>query len=166
MYDEDGKKVHSSHIDLPNQLELVKKVKELGSKFTAEDINSTIATMQGQKFIGNLEDFIAKAPANGIQVLEQGEDFVSLRMPLNKIDSRMKQESVLLIDKKLNKIVGNRIYNEHNEILQSTLYGYNSGEIKSLCAIKVNQKVKLPSGQQVDMELNTRIDELKFTLSK
>lgn len=165
FYDEKEKLIKSNSIDIPNHIETVKKIKELGDKFTAADINSAIATMQGYQFIDNLKKFIKEAPAMGIQVLEQGEDYVTLRVPLKNTDARVKEESVLLIDKRMNKLVGSRIYGEKNELLQSTFYGYNHGDIQSLSAIKVEQKIMLPSGNEVNMELNTKIEDLKFSLN-
>lgn len=165
FYDGKEKLMNTTKIDIPNHLETVKKIKELGSKFSEADIDSTIATMQGYQFVDNLEKFVRDAPANGIQVLEQGNNYVTLRMPLKNDDSRIKEEAVLLIDKRMNKLVGSRMYGANNELLQSTLFGYNKGKIQSLSAIKVEQKMRLPSGKEVNMVINTKIEDLKFSLN-
>jgi len=117
FYDEKEKIIKSNSIDIPNHIETVKKIKELGDKFSAADLNSAITTMQGYQFIDNLKKFIKDAPAMGIRVLEQGEDYVTLRVPLKNSDARVKEESVLLIDKRMNKLVGSRVYGENNELL-------------------------------------------------
>jgi hypothetical protein len=76
----------------------------------------------------------------------------------------MSQESVLLIDKTLNKVVGTRIY-DNNQLLQTTFYGYNEGEVQSLNAIKTVQKIQLSSGNKIDMVSCSKIDDMEFNLN-
>ncbi len=165
FYDKNGKLLNTESFPIPNHIETVNKIKEIGTKFSAEDINRTIATMQGQQFIDDLEAFIKNAPKNGIQVMEQGKNHVTLRMSYKQFDPRIKEETVLLIDKRLNKMVGTRIYSENNELLQSTFFGYSKGEVKSLNAIKIEQKIMLPSGKSIKMISNSKIDNLTFNLN-
>ena len=84
-------------------------------------------------------------------------------MPLDNIEPVMSQESVLLIDKTLNKIVGTRIYS-NNQLLQSTFFGYNKGDVQSLNAIKTIQKIQLLSGNEIDMVSYSKIDDMEFNL--
>jgi hypothetical protein len=175
FYDASGKLLNTENIPIPNHSELVKTIKEIGSKSSPEEINEVIATMQGHQLIGNLEEFIKDLEDNillqksssgsPITIIEQGENYVTLRMPLNNVEQAMNQESVLLIDKTLNKIVGTRIYDQNNQLLQSTFFGYNNGEVKSLNAIKTTQKVQLPSGDEVDMISYSKIDDMQFNLN-
>lgn len=85
-------------------------------------------------------------------------------MPLDNIEPVMSQESVLLIDKTLNKIVGTRIYS-NNQLLQSTFFGYNKGDVQSLNAIKTIQKIQLLSGNEIDMVSYSKIDDMEFNLN-
>jgi len=165
FYDKNSKLLNTESIPIPNHIETVNKIKEIGAKFSAEDLSRTIATMQGQQFIDNLEEFIKDAPKNGVQVMEQGKNYVTLRISYKQLDPRVKEETVLLIDKRLNKMVGTRIYSENNELLQSTFFGYSKGEVKSLNAIKIEQKIRLPSGKSIKMITNSKIDNLTFNLN-
>lgn len=174
FYDANGKLLNTENIPIPNHSDLVKTIKDIGKDFTTEDINEIIATMQGHHLIENLEDFIKnlneennylqKSSGSPITIIEQGENYVTLRMPLNNIEPAMSQESVLLIDKTLNKIVGNRIYS-NNQLLQSTFFGYNKGEVQSLNAIKTTQKIQLLSGNEIDMISYSKIDDMEFNLN-
>ncbi len=164
-YDKNNKLLSTDKIEVQNHIEMVNSIKEIGDKFSEEDINQTIATMQGFKFINNLEEFIKDAPKNDIQVTEQGNGYVTLRMSLSKIDPRMTEQSVLLIDRTKNKLVGSRIYSIDNELLQSTLFGYSNGEVKSLNAIRVKQLITLPSGKEIEMINISKINDLKFNLN-
>tara|TARA_B110000908_G_C10206165_1_gene427830 strand:- start:367 stop:1275 length:909 start_codon:yes stop_codon:yes gene_type:complete len=174
FYDANGKLLSTENIPIPNHSDLVKTIKDIGKDFTPEDINDVITTMQGHNLIDNLEEFIKnleeennhlqKSSGSPITIIEQGDNYVTLRMPLNNIEQAMSQESVLLIDKKLNKIVGTRIYS-NNQLLQSTFFGYNTGDIKSLNAIKTIQKIQLLSGNEIDMISYSKIDNMEFNLN-
>ncbi|MDA9317078.1 hypothetical protein N9Q58_04100 [Polaribacter sp.] len=174
FYDDKGSLLNTENIPIPNHSDLVKTIKEIGKDFTPEDINDVITTMQGHNLIDNLEEFIKtleeennhlqRSSGSPITIIEQGDNYVTLRMPLNNIEPAMSQESVLLIDKTLNKIVGTRIYS-NNQLLQSTFFGYNKGDVKSLNAIKTIQKIQLLSGNEIDMISYSKIDNMEFNLN-
>ena len=174
FYDANGNLLNTDNIPIPNHSDLVKTIKDIGNDFTPEDINDVITTMQGHHLIGNLEAFIKnleeennypqKSSGSPITIINQGENFVTLRMPLNNIEPAMSQESVLLIDKTLNKIVGTRIY-DNNQLLQTTFFGYNKGEVQSLNAVKTIQKIQLLSGNEIDMISYSKIDDMEFNLN-
>lgn len=165
IFDSTGKLRGSQNIPIPNQMELVKKIKEVGKNYTAKEINQTIATMQGTQFISNLNDFIANAGANNVQIIEQGDNFVTLRMPLSNVDSNLDQDCVLLIDKSKNRLVGNRIYSSDNKLLQTTYFGYNTGAVQSINAVKTIAKITLPSGFEIDQINLDKIENFKFNLN-
>lgn len=174
MYDANGNLLNSENIPIPNHSDLVKTIKDIGKDFSPEDINEVITTMQGHHLVENLEEFIKnldeeyndllKPSGSPITIIQQGENFVTLRMPLNNVEPAMSQESVLLIDKTLNKVVGTRIY-DNNQLLQTTFYGYNKGEVQSLNAIKTVQKIQLSSGNKIDMVSCSKIDDMEFNLN-
>mgnify|MGYP000114926032 CR=1 FL=1 len=112
----------------------------------------------------NLPEFTFESDVYDFGKIEQGDNYVTLRMPLNNIEQAMSQESVLLIDKTLNKIVGTRIYS-NNQLLQSNFFGYNKGEVQSLNAIKTIQKIQLVSGNEIDMISYSKIDDMEFNLN-
>lgn len=165
FYDKNGELLGTASINLPNQLETVDRIKKLGVKFSTRDVNKTMAAIQGQQFVDDLEELIKNAAKNGVQVLEQGENHVTMRMSQRHINPRIEEEVVLLIDKKMNRVVGNRVYDVNNELLQTTFFEYSKGEEKYLNAIKQEQKVRLPSGKEVKMVANTKISNFKFNLN-
>ena len=114
FYDKEGNLLSQENFDFPNQIEKVKKIQELGNNYSSEDINSTLASMQGLQYISNLEEYIANAAENGATVLEQGENYVTIRTSLKQIDPKIDEDAVLLIDKSINKMVGSRIYGKNN----------------------------------------------------
>lgn len=164
FFDKSGNLMSSSPVEMPNQSEMVRMVKEAGAKHSPELINQTIATMQGQQFAGNLEEFIKNAHTNGARIVEQSDRYVTLRTPLSQIDPGLTQESVLLIDRQLNRIVGTRIYDK-DKLLMTTLFGYGPPEKPYLTAIKQVAIEQLPSGQEVTAETITRIKNLKFKIN-
>ncbi len=163
FYDKSKKLKGSEHIEIPNQIKLVEKIKKLRDKFSEEDINEALATMQGQFFADNTEEFIKNASENGAEIQELEDGYITVRMPLKDMGQNL--ETVLLINKNINKLVGNRIYNEKNELLQTVYYGYNKGKIQSLNAVRVEEKISLPSGKEIKMTTNSKIENLKFNLN-
>ena len=77
----------------------------------------------------------------------------------------MSEQTVLLIDTKRNKLLGTRIYNRNNELLQSTLFAYQKGKIEALKAISIKQLFLLPSGIKTYMKTISKIEDLKFNLN-
>lgn len=165
FYGKDGALIRSEKIDVPNQKDLVTKILEAGSKFTAVEINKTIATMQGQQFIDNLTEFTRTIAQNGGTVLEQGSYFVTIRMPFASVDTRLQGATVLLIDKTQNRMVGLRNYDANNVLLQSVFFGYEKGEVKSLNAIRVQEKIAISPEKTVDMITNSKIENLVFKIN-
>ena len=165
FYDKKGELISKVPVDLPNQLEMVKKIKKLGDKFSREDLNNTMAAIQGQQLIDDLDELTQNASKNGVRILEQGKNYITLRISQKHIDPRIEEEVVYLVDKNINRIVGNRVYSADNKLLQTTFFGYSKGEDKVLNAIRLEQKVALPSGKEINSVTQTKIDNLKFNLN-
>lgn len=165
FYDKNGKLINSEHIEMPKQMEMVEKINKMGSKFSAKDLNEAMAKMQGQFFEDNINEFIEDAIKKGAQVLKQEDHYIALRISMKQIDPRIKEEAVLLINRKINKLVGSRIYDANNELVQKTYYGYSKGKAQLLNAIKTEEKMTLPSGKTVNMISYLKIDNLKFNLN-
>jgi len=166
FYDDNGNLISSTHIDIPIQVETVKQIKELKDEYTQEEINKTIATMQGHQYIENLDEFLKNnSQEKGITVIEQGDSYVTIRMDMSVEDSKNEHDIVLLIDKLRNKMVGNRIYGANDELLQTTYFGYNNGEQQYLSAIKTEQKMLLPSGKSVTLLTHNSIDNFKLDIN-
>ena len=101
FYDKNGELISTTPIDIPTQIEIVNKIKKLGNKFSREDVNNTLAAIQGQQFIDDLEELTKNASKNGVQVIEQGQNYVTLRMSQKHIDPRIEEEVVYLVDKNI-----------------------------------------------------------------
>jgi len=166
LFDKNDKLISSESIPSVNRIDIVEKINSLGDKFTQSEMNSTIASMQGAQFVDNLEKFIDEAPQNGIQITQQDEKLMTLRMPVSKIEPRDTSGNtvVLLINKLDNKMVGSRVYDSSNKPIQTTYlnYGNDNGSIKSIRNIV---KFILPSGKETKMIVTSKIDNLKFSLN-
>ena len=112
-----------------------------------------------------METFISNAKQNGSQVIDQNENFVSIRMSKINSDARNNNNVEILIDKRINKMAGSKIYGDNNELLQSSYFGYNKGEQKYLNAIRKERKTKLPSGKEVKKIILSKIDNYKLKLN-
>lgn len=161
FYNANGKLISQAPMDMPNQYKLVERIKNMGSKISKEEINKTIAAIQGQQFIDDLDALRNNASENGVKILEQGENHVTMRMPKDDL----KNETVLLVDKGNKKIVGSRIYNSGNELLESTFFGYGNDDYQFLNAIRKEVNIELPSGKTTNTFINTKFDNYKFNLN-
>ncbi|MEE9349492.1 MAG: hypothetical protein V3U80_05550 [Flavobacteriaceae bacterium] len=92
------------------------------------------------------------------------ENFVDLRMPFTEIDSRLTKETVTLIDKSLERIVGTKLYDVNNKLIQSILFWYDI-ETHSLKGIRMEEDLKLPSGQLIKKVTTTKIDNLIYKIN-
>jgi len=161
FYDTNGKEVGKRQIQIENKIAIVKKIKSLKDKFSIDDINATVASFQGQRFIDNLEEFIRTAPTNNITVSNEGNGLLKLKFP----PSENGNVAIILVDKDKNRMMGNEIYNAKNELLQRVLFAYNTGEVKSIKAIRTTQPFILPSGKKVNSRTLSHIENFKFNLN-
>lgn len=161
FYDMNGKLISQAPMSLPNQHELAERIKKMGAKISSEDVNKTVAAIQGQQFIDDLDALINNTAKNGVRVLEQGKNHITIRMPKDNLDN----ETVLLVDKGINKIVGSRVYNRDNELLESTFFRYSKEDNQFLNAIRKEVKTELPSGKKINTIINTRFENYKFNLN-
>ncbi len=85
-------------------------------------------------------------------------------MPFTEIDSRLTKETVTLIDKSLERIVGTKLYDVNNKLIQSILFWYDI-ETHSLKGIRMEEDLKLPSGQLIKKVTTTKIDNLIYKIN-
>ena len=88
---------------------------------------------------------IDDAEAKG-QVIEHGEQYVTMRINSSEIDPRSKGSIVLLMDKSINKMAGFAVYDENENLNFCTYYGYDREGAPVLSAIRTEQLILLPSG--------------------
>lgn len=181
FYDKNGSLLGTEHMPLPDHSDLVKTINDMGDEHSDEDINKVVTTMQGDHLGDNLEDFLKDlieekqddndfeyqsfAESNGITIIKQDEKHVTLRVPLNNINPAISEVAVLLIDKSANKLVGTRMYDASNKLLQTTYLGYNKGVVAYLNAIKTLEIEELPSGKKVEHITYTEINDFDFNLN-
>ncbi len=161
-YNSKGELVRSEEIPLQNHVELANKIKEEGNNLALGDINETIANLQGGEFVANLNEFISTAADNNIQITQQGNGIITARIASNRIEPELSGDTVLLIDKNNQKLLGSKIYSTDNELLQSEFYAYSKDVLK---AIQVKELYLLPSGKKTYKLSLSKIEHLKFNLN-
>ncbi|MBK9291888.1 MAG: hypothetical protein IPM52_09715 [Bacteroidetes bacterium] len=145
--------------------EMAEHIQALRRTHSSSDINRILANMQGHFFIDNLNRFIENAAENGIEVIEHNDHLVTLRAYFNRFDPQAEGSSVILIDKTKNRLLGIRIYDSGNTLIQSVVYGYNRGERETLNAIKIEQNEELVNGTVVKLINYIKIDNLEFSVN-
>jgi len=165
FYSKSGVLLGTNQISLPVHAETVNKLLELEDNCTQEAMDKAVAKLQGSRFLSSLDDFISDARRNGARVMQEDEQFMTLRMSLNQIEPGITDEVVVLIDKIESRIAGTQIYNVKGELLMSTFFGYGPPEKPYLTAIKQQAKETLPSGAEIIVESYSKIDNIKFKLN-
>lgn len=166
FYSKSGELLNSINMELPDHSETANRLLELkDSCYSEEKLNQAIAKLQGGRFTENLENYVKNAQNNGAQIMEENERLITIRLSAGQLEPGLTDEIVVLIDKKLNRAGGTRIYNESGELLSNTLFGYGPPEKPFLTAIKQQVKETLPSGNDVTVESLSKIDNIKFKLN-
>ncbi len=165
-YDKSGNLLYSGSAPfIKNMKDKVEKLKEVGKNYSEDVINQVISSLQGQQLVDNLNEFITQARQSGLQVTDYDDHLVSIRIPETSLHPNKIFYKVILIDKIKNRLVGTRIYDSNNSLINSTLFAYNLGKYQSLKAIRNVQKFKLPSGATVDMITLSKIEDFNFKLN-
>jgi hypothetical protein len=160
LYTGNGDVYASVPFEMPSQIKMVNEIKRIGEIHSKNAINEIIAGMQGQQLLYKLEEYISDATKSGIVVETKNEHFVAYRVPLSHYDPTNKNETVILVDRKLNRLAGTKLYSNTGELLMTTLYGYGPAEKPYLTAIKQVTTATLPSGKQIAEETYTRFEDM------
>lgn len=158
FYDSTGKLVHSQDLILPKKPEMVKKLKTLDKEHSFELINKMTTEQHGAKFMANLDDVLKNPAKHNVTITKNDKKFVTLRQPTGE----QGLESVLLINKDSKRVVGSRMYKD-NKLVMRMYYGYDN-------KYRVNRTKQvtptyLPSGAEVDQEINTAITDYNFDVN-
>lgn len=148
----------------------IKKIKDTNSK---EDINRALRNFQSQFFKANLENFLEEIKASNpivreieeFQILEENETYVTIRVDMALFEPGQTGINVMLIDKEKNRMVANRMYDERDEVLQTTYYGYAKGETEALDAIRVEEPLLLEEPVAVTKVTLTKISDLNISIN-
>lgn len=157
-------------LDYSGWISEIKKIKETNSK---EDINRALRNFQSQFFKANLENFLEEIKASNpivreieeFQILEENETYVTIRVDMAQFEPGQTGINVMLIDKTKNRMVANRIYDERDEVLQTTYYGYAKGETEALDAIRVEEPLFLEEQAEITKVTLTKISDLNISIN-
>lgn len=158
FYDSTGKLVHSQDFVLPKKIELVNKLKTLDKEHSFEIINKMTTQQHEFKFMENLDDVLKNPSKHNVIITKNDQKFATLRKPTGE----QGLESVLLINKDIKRVVGTRMYKD-NKLVMRMYYGYDS-------KYRVNRTKQitptyLPSGAEVEQEINTVIKDFTFNVN-
>ncbi|MFN3802837.1 hypothetical protein, partial [Belliella pelovolcani] len=154
--------------------DLVFEIKELKKKNSKDKILKVVNKFQSYLFRDNLLEFVEELrnknnpivrQLNEFQLLEENETFITLRVDLNEFQEGITGSSVLLINKKDNRLVADRVYDEFGEIVKTTFYGYSKGEIESLDAIRNEEPMKIDDGSEIIKVSLSKITNLNFSIN-
>lgn len=128
---------------------------------------------QSQFFKANLENFLAQIKASNpivreveeFQILEENEAYVTIRVDMAQFEPGQTGINVMLLDKEKNRMVANRMYDEGDEVLQTTYYGYAKGETEALDAIRVEEPVLLEEPAEITKVTLTKISDLNISIN-
>jgi hypothetical protein len=73
--------------------------------------------------------------------------------------------NVMLIDKENNRMLANRMYDEADEITQTTFYGYAKGDVQALDAIRVEEPILIQGTTKITKVTLTKISDLSISLN-
>ncbi len=162
FFDKTGKNVASVPFRVPSQRLIVEALNNAKGDYSPEMLNYIIANMQGNFFTKNLEQFLAEAKKQGMIISEKENGHVIVRMPSNFINNKI--ESVIIINRKTNQLVASRAY-KADEVLTTTYYAYGPPEKPFLNTIVQLDKKILPTGEEVEYEIQTKIENLNIKLN-
>lgn len=166
FYGKNGNLLSINPMEMPDHSETVSSLLELSdSCYSQEAVGRVVARLQGSQFTNDLNEFVLEAKRKGAVIMDEDEQFMTIRMSLGQIEPGVTDDVVLLIDKDQNRTAGTRIYSSKGELLLSTLFGYGPPEKPFLTAIKQQTKEKLPSGEEIVVESYSKIDNLKFKIN-
>lgn len=158
-YDINGKLLSTDKAEISRQTKLAEQIREMGAQFSDKEIAQAFATMQGNVFDQNFEKWITEAEAKG-EVIAHDEQYVTLRMNLSENNTQKKGACVLLVDKNINKLVGNVSYDDEYNPILNMYYGYAKEGVQALNASRTEQLIKLPSGVKVWQITCSKYDNL------
>jgi hypothetical protein len=163
LYDKSGKLLAEYPVEIPNQLGVLNKIKESGSKLPPEKLNEIMLSLHGYMFAENLDEYIAQAPKNGIKVSYIDEKTVMLRKPLSD-EPNSKNDIVLIIDREYNRLMASRVYDK-DQVILTNIYGYAAQEIPHLNSIKQRSLTELPSGNHAMSETLIQMRDFRLKIN-
>ena len=129
-------------------MKLVEQIRDMSTQFSDKEVADAFSAMQGNVFDQNFEKWMAEAETKG-DVIAHDEQYVTLRMNLSEYTQLEESTCVMLVDKNINKLVGNVVYDEDYNPTLYRYYGYSKEGAQTLNATRTEQLINLPSGAKV-----------------
>lgn len=149
-------------------------IKEIKNNNSKDDINRAIRKFQSAFFKNRLIDFIETVKNNNspilktsqaYQIFEENDATVTFSIDLSQIEQGQQGRSLIVIDKVKNRLIADRIFDDFNQVVQATYYGYTSGELELMDAIRTEQQIRIGSVNEIHKITCTKISNFSFNLN-
>jgi hypothetical protein len=99
------------------------------------------------------------------QIFEENDASVTFSIDLSQIEQGQYGKSLLVIDKIKNRLIADRTFDDFNQVVQTTYYGYTSGELEILDAIRTELPIRIGSDNVISMVTCTKISDFSLNLN-
>ena len=155
-YDGNRNIIGSQPVEMTRQKELADQIQQFGSRLD-KDAARCFATMQSVIYDHELEKLISDARASG-RLIDHNKWFATVRTNLSDVQPGATGASVVLIDMNIKRVVATTIYDEKDNLIMRTYYGYEKEGVPILNVTRTETLLELPSGAEV-----MQITQSKFT---
>lgn len=173
-YDRSGSLLSKESIDRLDFSSLLSEIKDINDKNSKEDIHRAIRKFQSAFFRNRLIDFVENIKGNNspilkssqaYQIFEENDATVTFSIDLSHIEPGQQGRSLVVIDKAKNRLIADRTFDEFNQVVQTTYYGYTSGELEVLGAIRTELPIRIGSDNEISMITCTKISNFSLDLN-
>lgn len=173
LYDGGGSLIASEPMDKLDYSKLLADIKKIKQENKPEEIAKVLKDFQSKFFGNNLANFLDQIRGSNpivrqmeeFQIVEENENFVTIRVDLKVFEPGLFGSNVMLIDKENNRMLANRMYDEADEITQTTFYGYAKGDVQALDAIRVEEPILIQGTTKITKVTLTKISDLSISLN-
>lgn len=173
-YDQSGSLLSKESIDRLDFSSLLSEIKDIKDKNSKEDIHRAIRKFESAFFKNRLIDFIENVKNNnspimkashGYQIVEENDATVTFSIDLSHIEQGQQGRSLVVIDKAKNRLIADRTFDDFNQVVQTTYYGYTNNELEALDAIRTEIPIRIGSENGISMVTCTKISDFSLNLN-
>ncbi len=173
-YDNSGNLLGKESIDRLDFTSLLSDIKEIKNNNSKEDIYKAVNKFQSVFFKNRLIDFIETVKKNKspilktsqtYQIVEENDATVTFSVDLSQIEQGQQGRSLIVVNKIKNRLIADRTFDDFNQMVQTTYYGYSSGELEVLDAIRTEQPIKIGSDNEISKITCTKISNFSLNLN-
>ena len=165
FYDGSRNMLGSHTLEIPKNREMAEQIKQLGDRYDYNELANAFSTMQGDFFEKEMDKVISDAEARG-QLIVHNENYATVRMNFADVKPGATGSSVMLIDRKNNKVMASTHYDEQEKITSRTLFNYAKEGPPILNSVRSEVLLEMPSGAEVVQMTTSKIENLKFNLKQ